>query len=120
MPSLPGPVGDVLGDLGSTITCTSGAAAAGTLSAAALVDGVASALTEPLTVEALSVSGASTFSTARRTPGTPGASTPGSPDAGQTPGSLPATGGEGWLALAAVLGAAGYGVRRLLRPLPTT
>jgi hypothetical protein len=108
VPALPGPVGSVLGDLGSTVTCTA-AAAAGSISAAALVDGVASALTQPLTVEALSVSGTGSFAVPL-TPGSPGA--PGSPT---TPGgSLPNTGGQAWLALAVVLAAAGYGARRVL------
>jgi len=107
LPSLPGPVGTVLGDLGSTVTCGT-AAAAGSVSAAALVDGVASALTQPLTLEALSVSGTGTFAV----PVTPGAPT--TPSSPTTPGSLPSTGGEAWLALAFVLGAAGYGARRVL------
>jgi hypothetical protein len=107
VPALPGPVGAVLGDLGSTVTCT--AAAAGSVSTAALVDGVASALTQPLTVEALSVYGTGSFAVPFA-PGSP--STPGSPT---TPGgSLPNTGGQAWLALAVVLGAAGYGARRVL------
>lgn len=109
LPSLPGPVGAVLGDLGSTVTCSAGAA--GSVGTAALVDGVASALTQPLTVEALSVSGAGEFAVPA-TPGTPGA--PGLPGGAPTPGSLPATGGEAWLVLALVLGVAGYGARRVL------
>lgn len=106
LPSLPGPVGDVLGDLGSTVTCTA-ATATGDLTAAALVAGVASALTQPLTVEALSLAGAGSFSVPAATSGGP--ATPGSP------GSLPTTGGEAQLALLALgLGAVGLVTRRLL------
>jgi hypothetical protein len=99
LPSLPGPVADVLGDLGSTISC------AGSV-------GVASALTQPVTVEALSLTGAGSFAVPA-TPGAPGAPTPGSPAPGSP--TLPRTGGDAPLALLALaLGAAGFGVRRLL------
>lgn len=111
IPSLPGPVGDVLGDLGSTVTCQP-AASAGGLGTAALVDGVASALTQPLTIEALSLSGAASYAVPA-TPGAPG--TPGTPGQTPTPGSLPRTGGDAQLALLAVAaGAVAYGMRRLL------
>jgi LPXTG-motif cell wall-anchored protein len=99
-------VGDVLGDLGSTVTCTA-ATAAGDVTAAALVAGVASALTQPLTIEALSLAGAGSFSVPAATSGGPAA--PGSP------GSLPNTGGEAQLALLALgLGAVGLVTRRLV------
>jgi len=105
LPSLPGPVGDVLGDLGSTVTCNA-AAAAGGVTATALVGGVASALTQPLTIEALSLAGAGSFSVPGATSGTPGQ---------PTPGSLPTTGGEAQLALLALgLGSVGLVTRRLL------
>jgi hypothetical protein len=105
LPSLPGPVGDVLGDLGSTVTCNA-AAAAGGVTASALVGGVASALTQPLTIEALSLAGAGSFSVAGATSGAPGQ---------PTPGSLPNTGGEAQLALLALgVGALGLLTRRLL------
>ncbi len=106
LPTLPGPVGEVLGGLGSTVTCTT---AAGTVSAAGLVDGVATALTQPLTVEALSVTGAGTFDVAG-SPVAPDA--PGAP-AAPSSGTLPSTGGGGELALvAAGLGAAALITRR--------
>lgn len=92
--SLPGPVGEVLGDLGSAVDCT------------AEIGSVATALTQPVTVQALSVSGAATFSS------TGAAITPQTPT---TPGSLPGTGGNAQLALVAVgLGAVGLAARRLL------
>lgn len=103
LPSLPGPVTEVLGDLGSTVTCT---AATSTVTASGLVGGVATALTQPLTVSALSVAGAGAFATpfAPVTPGTP-----------TTPGQLPATGGNERLALLALgLGVIGFATRRLL------
>lgn len=106
LPSLPGPVGDVLGDLGSTVSCTT-ASSEGTVTAAALVDGVASALTQPLTVEALSLSGSGSFWVP--------AAAPGSPTPGATPGTLPRTGGDAQLALLALgLGTAGLAARRFL------
>lgn len=105
LPALPGPVGTVLGDLGSTVRCAAPTAAAG-FTASSLVDGVASALTQPLTVEALSLSGAGSFAV----PAAPGA--PGTPGA---PGQLPNTGGNAQLALVAVgLGALGLAARRML------
>ena len=108
VPALPGPVGDILGAVGSTVTCTAAMATGGN-TAAALVDGVASALTQPLTVEALSVSGTGAF-TVPATPAAPG--TPGAPGA---PGQLPVTGGNAQLAILAVaLGGVGFGLRRLL------
>lgn len=110
LPALPGPVGDVLGDLGSTVACPN-AAAAGTVGAAALVDGVASALTQPLTVEALSLTGAASYTV----PATPGVPVPGAPNAPGGAPTLPRTGGDAPLAvLALALGAAGLGARRLL------
>lgn len=104
LPALPGPVGTVLGDLGSTVRCAAPTAATG-FTATALVDGVASALTQPLTVEALSLVGSGSFSVpAAGAPGTPGA-----------PGELPNTGGTTQLALVAVgLGALGLAARRML------
>jgi LPXTG-motif cell wall-anchored protein len=105
LPALPGPVGTVLGDLGSTVRCES-AAAAGGFTASSLVDGVASALTQPLTIEALSLGGAGSFTV----PAAPGA--PGTPGA---PGQLPNTGGNAQLALVAVgLGVLGLAARRVL------
>lgn len=114
--ALPGPVGDLLGGLGSTITCPGAAASSsGTVSAMAVGDLVVGALTQPLTIEALSLSGTSSYSpvvpASPQAPATPGA--PASP-AGPTP-TLPRTGGEAQLALAALgLGLAGLGTRRLL------
>ena len=105
LPALPGPVGTVLGDLGSTVRCAAPTAATG-FTASSLVDGVASALTQPLTVEALSLSGAGSFTV----PAAPGA--PGTPDA---PGQLPNTGGDAQLAVVAIgLGALGLAARRVL------
>ncbi|MGH9275267.1 MAG: hypothetical protein ACRDZU_11530 [Acidimicrobiales bacterium] len=102
LPALPGPVGTVLGDLGSTVRCAAPLTAAG-FTASSLVDGVASALTQPLTVEALSISGAGSFSV------------PAAPGAPGTPGELPTTGGNAQLALLAVgLGVLGIAARRML------
>lgn len=95
-PSLPVPVTDLLGGLGSTVSCN---VATGSLSATTLVNGVATALTQPARVEALSLAGAGTFA-ALAAPTTPGApSTPGAPT---TPGALPVTGGDSQLGLLAL------------------
>jgi cell division septum initiation protein DivIVA len=99
LPAIPGPVGTVLGDLGSTVSCS---AATGNLEAAALPAGVLGAITQPVRVEALSISGTGSFSVAGSS------STPSGP-------TLPATGGDARLAvLALALGVAGYSTRRLL------
>jgi len=102
LPAIPGEVGTVLADLGSTVTCS---VVTGDLAAAALPAGVLGAITQPVRVEALSVSGSGSFSVAgsSTTPGTPGAP------------SLPATGSDARFAvLALALGLAGYGTRRLI------
>jgi hypothetical protein len=113
-PALPGPVGDVLGTIGSTVTCELVLPnEPGLLPAALDADGVAAALTQPLRVEAVSVAGTAFY--ALPTPATPTAPT--------TPqGSLPRTGGDAaWAVLAAALGVAGLAGRRLLRrTAPTT
>lgn len=102
LPAVPGPVGTVLGDLGSTVTCS---AVTGSLAAAALPAGVLGAVTQPVQIEALSISGTGSFSVAG-SPGTP--TTPTGP-------TLPATGNDARLAvLALALGLAGFGARRLL------
>jgi len=100
--SLRGPVGDLLGTLGSTVTCN---LAQGALASTTLVDGVATALTQPATVEALSLAGAGTYTLLA-------SSTPGS----GTPGSLPVTGGDAHLTIVALAVAVlGLGGRWLLR-----
>lgn len=76
-----GPVADLLGSLGSTVSCN---VALG-VSASSLVDGVATALTQPLQVEALSVAGQGAYATSQSSL-TPGAGTPG------TQGPMPSTG----------------------------
>lgn len=100
------PVADILSGLGLSTLCSS--AGAGRAGAAGLVDGVATALTQPLTIEALSVSEAAVY----RMPNAP-APTPNAP----TPTSLPRTGSSDG-ALLAVLAAAGLaaalGARRAL------
>ena len=64
-----GPVGDLLGGLGLEIPC---AGTAGTATASGLVGGLATALTSPLTIEALSVSEAAVLRLPSATPaGTP-------------------------------------------------
>ncbi len=98
VPSLPVPVTDLLSGLGSTVSCN---VTAGSLSATTLVNGVATALTQPARVEALSLAGAGTFA-ALAAPTT-------------TPGALPVTGGDSQLGLLA-LGACLVGLtsRRLV------
>ncbi|MEO7430126.1 MAG: hypothetical protein ABIY48_12175, partial [Acidimicrobiales bacterium] len=91
LPAPLAPISEVLGTIGSTVTC-------------AAVSGATPlrALTQPTMVEALSISGAGSFSVLA-------AAAPGSP------GELPATGGDGRLAmLAVVMLAAGLASRRLL------
>lgn len=98
--ALPGPVGTVLGDLGSTVSCS--VAPASVLAAAALPEGVLGAITQPVRIEALTISGTGSFSVAGSS-GTPSGPT------------LPATGGDSRIAvLALALALAAYGTRRLL------
>jgi hypothetical protein len=108
-PALPGPVGDVLETIGSTVTCELVLPTEpGLLPAAVDADGVAAALTQPLRVEAVSVAGTAFYALA-------GAATPTTP-ATPSQGPLPETGGDAaWAVLAAALGAAGLAGRRLLR-----
>lgn len=99
---LRGPVGDLLGTLGSTVSCN---LAQGVLASTTLVNGVATVLTQPATVEALSLAGSGTYMLL-------GSSTPGA----GTPGSLPATGGDTHLTLLALsVAVLGLGGRWLLR-----
>lgn len=101
VPATPLPVADVLGDLGSVVTCTP---TTGATVGAQLVGGLAPALTQPLTVEALTVSGKGSFAAPIQVPvsGRPGA----------TP--LPRTGGEPVLLLFGALAAASaVGLRRV-------
>ncbi|MEX2292806.1 MAG: hypothetical protein WD691_03380 [Acidimicrobiales bacterium] len=106
--SLPvgGPVADLLGTVGSTVSCNLVTG----VSASSLVDGLATALTQPLQVEALSVSGQGTYTTSQAS--TTGNAVPGIPG---TPGTLPSTGGSLPFALLALfVGAIGMGTRWLL------
>lgn len=99
---LRGPVGDVLGTLGSTVDCN---LAQGALSSTTLANGIATALTQPATVEALSLAGSGSYTLL-------GTSTPGS----GTPGTLPRTGGDSGFALLAIsVALLGLGGRWLLR-----
>lgn len=99
---LRGPVGDLLSTLGSTVACN---VAQGSLGSTTLVGGVATALTQPATVEALSLAGSGAYALL-------GSSTPGS----GTPGTLPRTGGDAHLALIALsVAVLGVGGRWLLR-----
>ena len=99
---LRGPVGDLLGTLGSTVSCD---LAQGALSSTTLVNGLATALTQPATVEALSLAGAGSYTLL-------GSSTP----AAGTPGTLPTTGGDTHLTLLALsVAVLGLGSRWLLR-----
>jgi hypothetical protein len=72
-----GPVTDLLGGLGLGLTCDG---TAGTATASGLVDGLATALTSPLTIEALSVSEAAVL----RLPAPTGPGTPSNPAAPPT------------------------------------
>lgn len=90
LPALPAPVGDLLDQVGSVVSCDLGGAAPTPVSA----------LTQPLDVRALSLTGASTFVLSSSTTG---------------PG-LPRTGGDAPFALLAVgLAAAALASQRLLR-----
>jgi len=99
-----GPVADLLGAVGSTVSCN----VAMGVSASSLVDGVATALTQPLQVEALSVAGQGTYTTSQSSL-TPDSGTPG------TPGPMPSTGSNVPFALMALgAGAIGMATRWLL------
>ena len=112
IPPLP-VVGNVLGDLGSVLNCNAAATAAGARVGADLVGGLANALTQPLTVEALTVGSQGAFTpaaaqvpTTTTTPGGPTTTTPG-PTTTVVPGTggpLPRTGGGELLVGAAGLG----------------
>jgi hypothetical protein len=94
------PVTDVLTQVGALVNC---GAARSTASAAGLVDGVAAALSGPVTIKAVTVGSDATFR-AVSTPATP------------TP-TLPRTGGLPLVAplIAAMLAVAALGLRRVLR-----
>jgi predicted nucleic acid-binding Zn-ribbon protein len=126
LPPLPTEVTGVLGDLGSVVDCVAGGAPAtnGPVVRAALIDGVATALTQPLTLEALTVRSQGAFtptqsqvttSTTTSTTTIPGGTVPGggSPTGGGSP--LPRTGGDYLLGAAglAMLGTA-LGLRRVI------
>lgn len=100
---LPQPVGDVLADLGSILSCSTstGAQRAG----GQLVGGVVAALVQPLTLEVLTVTAQSRFTPAgTQVPAAPG---PGAP-------ALPRTGGEVPLALAGFATLSALALRRVL------
>ncbi len=104
LPALPvgGPVADLLGAISSTVTCN---VALSTVTAASLVDGVATALTQPITVEALSVAGSATYATAQTTGGSANPDLP----------TLPRTGGSlQFMLLALGAGAMGLAGRWML------
>lgn len=99
-----GPVADLLGVIGSTVSCNGAAS----VSASSLVDGVATALTQPLQVEALSVAGQGTYSASQAST-TTGSATPGSQ------GPMPSTGSNVPFALLAMCaGAMAMSTRWLL------
>jgi hypothetical protein len=111
LPPLP-VVGDVLGDLGSVLNCNP---------QALLVGGLANALTQPLTLEALTVGSQGAFTPAGQVTPTTSTSTsttttqPGSPTtAPRGSGPLPRTGGDVVLAAAGVgLLVTALGMRRI-------
>lgn len=99
-----GAVTQVLDDLGSSVDCNSSE-----LVPAGLVDGIAAAVTQPVTVRAGVVESASSFAVV--------ASAPENPEAPPTP-TLPRTGGTTsglWLAAVALLAVVGLGGRRAVR-----
>lgn len=104
VPATPLPVAAVLDDLGSIVTCTP---TTGATVGAQLVGGLAPALTQPLTVEVLNVSGKGNFAAVPTQ--VPGPTTPG----GALNPGLPRTGGEPLLLLFGTLAAVtAVGVRR--------
>lgn len=107
--TLPLPVTDVLGDLGSVVQCTP---TAGATESKALVDGVAAALTQPLSLDVLTVSGRGAFAAVPTQ--VPGAPTPGTP--GTNP-VLPRTGSSDvvLLTLGVLAATAALGLRRVAR-----
>lgn len=105
------PVGEILSGLRQTVNCPGAAAAGDDAAAAGLVDGVAAALTEPLTIEALSVSEASVL----RLPAAPVTPTP-VPDPAPPSLARTGTGSTVPLVLAATMLGASLLVRRRLVP----
>ena len=113
-------VGDVLGDLGSVLNCNAAPTAGGAQVRAALVGGLANALTQPLTVEALTVASQGAFTpaaaqvpTTTTTPGQTTTTTATTTPSG-SPAPLPRTGGQMLLGAAGIgLLATALGMRRL-------
>ena len=107
LPALPSPVGDLLGQLTSIVNCGAPAATANATASAVSVSGLVNALTQPLTVKALTVSGAAAY-TMPAAPATP--ATPATP-------TLPRTGGDStlYLVLGAALVMAAVSLRRITR-----
>jgi hypothetical protein len=105
LPALPLPTADLLGDLGSIVTCTP---TTGATVGAQLVGGVAPALTQPLTAQVLTVSGRGAFAA---TPTQVPTTTPGSQPV------LPRTGSsDAVLVTLGILAAAtAIGLRRVVR-----
>lgn len=102
IPALPLPVNDVLSGLGSLVNCEGKAVGSD------LVGGIVGALTQPLTLEVLKVSGQGAFAA------TPTQVPPGATPTPATSPALPRTGGEVPLALAAVAVVAAVALRRML------